>query len=410
MSRGGGAVSAVERTDARILDAALAEASVVGLDGLTMLGVARRAGLTTGALYPRYEDVTELQVHLWQERSGPAIAAFVDAAVAEARSGPLVATAATIAAMDPLLLIGIEHLVVGARDPAVREVVGASITGWLARMGVDPGLEDPRSVTLVVAAALTLGAAATGLSGAVPRVDWAVGLSLCLTAGLSASATDVEADLAGPRPSAADIAHIVDWSGDPVQDAFLRAALEVIAEVGYHRTTVARLARHTTYSTQAVYLRHPTKADLFVDVIDRAVFPTMAAIGDANLRAFESDDPVADLAAVATRHLAPEWESWRRLRLETQVAARHVEPIAAAFRLESEGSDRDWSQDTHALLGEAPALLRALPWVTRALSVGAYLLHPYLPALSTCDWRIAAGNTMRGLAAAARQQAGRVEG
>lgn len=392
-TRPAGAGAGGARTDGRILDAAIAEASVVGLDGLTMVGVARRGGMTTGALYPRYEDLTELQVRLWQDRAAPALVAFLDGAVAEARTGPLAATAAAVAAIDPVLMLALEHLVVADRDPALREVAEATVVGWLEGSGGDRRLDDPTSTMLAFTAALCVGAAATGLVGAVARVDWSDALARFVRAGLAGAVPAPQ----GPPPAPADIPLVVDWTGDEVRDAFLRSALEVIAEVGYHRTTVARLARRTPYSTQAVYLRYPTKADLFVDVVHRAVFPTMGAIGEANQAAFEGQDPVSALAAVALRHTSAQWREWRRLRVETQLAARHVEPLAAAFRLESERSARDWSSATRARLDAAPRLLETLPWCTRALSVGVYLLLPFVPALATCDWRVATTSTLLGL-------------
>ena len=54
--------------DERIRDAALAEALALGPDRLGPTAVARRAGLSTGAVYARYEDHAELLVDLWVNR------------------------------------------------------------------------------------------------------------------------------------------------------------------------------------------------------------------------------------------------------------------------------------------------------------------------------------------------------
>ena len=71
-----------QQNDVKILDAALREVDAVGVDGLGMTSVARRAGLTTGALYGRYESSGEVAAALWTTVVRERHFALLDTAVA----------------------------------------------------------------------------------------------------------------------------------------------------------------------------------------------------------------------------------------------------------------------------------------------------------------------------------------
>ncbi|HET9730149.1 MAG TPA: TetR family transcriptional regulator, partial [Acidimicrobiia bacterium] len=66
----------------RILDAALHEVDAVGVDALAMTAVARRAGLTTGAVYSRYESSGEVAAALWTTVIADRHFALLDTAIA----------------------------------------------------------------------------------------------------------------------------------------------------------------------------------------------------------------------------------------------------------------------------------------------------------------------------------------
>jgi len=379
-----------------LIDAACAEIVVVGLDRLSMVGVARRAEVTTGALYPRFESATELAVRVWEERAWPALEQHLDGALIEAREGPMTATAARLVDTPPELVIAAEFLVVAARDAALHEVVAPRIGDWLARHGGTVGFYDGPSIALVGLATLVTGPLAIALTGEVPRKDWA--------GGLEGFAGALFSDLLPrARGRVEPVMLVVEpaRTGDELRDVLLAAAVDVVVESGFENATVARLARRSAYSTQAIYLRYPTKAALFVDVVETVLFPIMRLIGEANLAAFSSADPGAGLGAVAAGYLAPDWARWRRLRLETQLAARHEPELARVFRTEHERSAVDWSAEVTVQHGGRLALLEVLPWVARGGSLGTFLLHPYLPRLDELDWQAAFSAAVAGFAQAA---------
>lgn len=369
-----------------LVDAALEEIVAAGIDRLTMVGVARRAGVTTGAIYPRFESPTELAVRVWEERAWPALERHLDGALLEVGSPSMASTAERLVDAPADLVVAAEFLVVGARDAALREVIVPSVHEWLTRHGGTVGFYDSPSVALVSLAALVTGPLAIALTGEVPRKDWASGL-----AGFGGALFTDLLPRARGRVEAAPLHFAVPSTGDALRDALIAAAIEVVVEVGFERSTVARLARRSAYSTQAIYLRYPTKAALLIDVVETALFPLMRLVGEANLAAFSSPSPAAGLGAVAAGYLAPDWERWRRLRLETQLAARHESDLARVFATEHERSASDWSSEARSRFvgAQGMPMLEVLPWISRAGSLGTFLLQPFLPGLDELDWEAA---------------------
>ncbi|MSX21320.1 MAG: TetR family transcriptional regulator, partial [Actinobacteria bacterium] len=58
----------VALNDERILDAAVVVLDLFGIDGLSARRVAEQAGLSTGAIYGRFENTDELLVEVWNRR------------------------------------------------------------------------------------------------------------------------------------------------------------------------------------------------------------------------------------------------------------------------------------------------------------------------------------------------------
>lgn len=72
------------RRDGEILDAALEEVVQSGVDQLGMHPVARRVGVTAGAIYARHETPDELAVAVWTDRCGPETLQLIDDCLAVA--------------------------------------------------------------------------------------------------------------------------------------------------------------------------------------------------------------------------------------------------------------------------------------------------------------------------------------
>ena len=65
------------RNAAAVMKALTQEAIDRGLDGIATSSIAKRAGLTTGAVYSRYENNDEMLIALWESVVAPALAAHV---------------------------------------------------------------------------------------------------------------------------------------------------------------------------------------------------------------------------------------------------------------------------------------------------------------------------------------------
>jgi AcrR family transcriptional regulator len=108
-----------------VLEAAAAEFAERGYGGASLQSIAKRAGLTRGAIYWSFEDKQDLFLTLIDERvDQPARAlmkltetASADTATAAAISAGL---AQLISEQAPLILLLFEHWAAAARDPKLR--------------------------------------------------------------------------------------------------------------------------------------------------------------------------------------------------------------------------------------------------------------------------------------------------
>ena len=128
--------------DELILDAAVQEIEAVGVDRLGMSGVARRAGLTTGALYGRYESGGELAAAVWTQRIRDRHFAMLDRAIAMIvdRTVPLDLDdlAAELANPSSETVVALELLGTARRIDELEEVVIPDVNQFLGARARGP--------------------------------------------------------------------------------------------------------------------------------------------------------------------------------------------------------------------------------------------------------------------------------
>jgi AcrR family transcriptional regulator len=100
-----------------------------------------------------------------------------------------------------------------------------------------------------------------------------------------------------------------------VDDALLQAGLEVFLEHGYHRASLAEIARRARVGTPAIYRRWPHKADMAIDVVTRENRPEPIP---------DSGSIRADLAAFVRFRL----ELWRTPLFHQIILPMHLEAVA----------------------------------------------------------------------------------
>jgi AcrR family transcriptional regulator len=365
------------RRDEDILDAALTEVLVGGVDVLGMHAVARRVGLTAGAIYARHETPEELAVAVWVERCRSTMASLVADIVETATSGragdDLVERA--ISATDELRG-GVEILAVARRRPELAEVVLPDIEAWFAWDSRSPADKARIAFLTGIVWGIVLH---DNVSHGDPGV-WRLAMGLIVRAVHSGvdSNTDPWSPELGER--------IVAATGDPLRDALIDSTQLVIGQVGLQSTTVSRIGRRAGLTAGAVYTRYASKDDLLIDamrvLLDEAISDNRP-VTDRTVNRVEMGNVAAHLL---TRGGGEKRRPWLRFRLEAYIAASHRRDLAAVLdELHLGGRDR-----YHRMLAPAgvkPAVADLVALVGQAIPLGLACLDGFMDDLDTIDYR-----------------------
>lgn len=159
--------------------------------------------------------------------------------------------------------------------------------------------------------------------------------------------------------------------------AILDTAVAKLSELGYHATSIKKIAAEGDFSIGAVQHHFPTKIDLMAAVVERALRRAERYVA----RWVESRSKPASMAALVADSWAEQINSpWYQAMLEVFVAARtHArlrERIAPAIRTYS----LDAENRIAALVGrdgESPERVRFLLTVSRCM-LGGFLVQDAL--------------------------------
>ena len=155
--------------DDLVLDAAVSVIRELGPDDLNLSAVARTAGLTTGAVYARYENRQELLVDVWIKRARAALRLLVDLAI-DVNAGDADASAEAsriLAGRDPVAMAGVSLLIAAPRVDELEESLLPEVRSWF---DADPQTPGARGALVVVA--YLLGAEAFDAAFGAPQRDW----------------------------------------------------------------------------------------------------------------------------------------------------------------------------------------------------------------------------------------------
>lgn len=313
--------------DQRILRAALWCLDRQGVDGITTVGVAAAAGLSTGALYSRYDQQHDLLVDVWQRQSLGAIQELIEAAVAVRRagSGPhhVAALAALLAEPSVALRVGVQLMAVTRRIDELADVVPGDLAMLLQDLGVHVEQPDPAQTDVLGVVALSLGAVLLGSVRGVTATDWTPMIRWC------GAPAPTSTPMWPPAPAfRAEPVHDPD---DPMVDALLRSAQQVIARSGVERATLLRICRAARLTPTVVYNRFENREELIVDLVQRIVRSSTTT----EMRTMVHASPAMLAMSLATRS-SPQGLPRRRLALEVLLATMHHERLAApSFAVEA---------------------------------------------------------------------------
>jgi AcrR family transcriptional regulator len=315
-----------ELTRLKLLSCAVDEIIEVGPDRLGFTSIARRAGLSTGALYARYENVDELILEVWMAEGLPALRRLlVDLEESLSRESGVAArlrVSEQLSGSDRGVLILINLLVVSRRTEAAYEEIAPSVTEEVEKfVSRTPAIEFFLGTVLGIA----MGVSGTGLHG----LDWQGPI------GMIASAVRRSVEPQEIPPHSANTPEAVHFPDDAEEiDARLfDAVAHVVARVGASQATVSRIARRAKVNPASIYMRYEDKDALFA-----ACMTHVMRMGDSrnaelldrykeNLESFSEITPATEAIVMFRGNQSPEHSSIRRLRLETMFAAMHDENL-----------------------------------------------------------------------------------
>lgn len=305
--------------DASIREAAISEILRVGVDRVSLRDVGKRAGLTHGATYARYEDVNELLVDLWQSSlCGCAIALFERSV--EAVENP---TTETIGALFDFInearpddVAMVEVLLISRRIPILYEEVEPFVRNYL-----EPDLGLTLHSSAIFTRALTLFAVAMvrvftnfqfGSDGGYQEV-----FEKILIQTLRVSPSEIPPN--GPREfhSRYDLA-----PGEDFQSQLTYSTFDAVGKSGYHGATISRIARRADCSPGAIYKTHSSKEDLVVAAFREMVGSRWLYVAD-----FVEILEAGTLEQLLYYEASDRNALRRSFTLETMLAAAHNEKL-----------------------------------------------------------------------------------
>ena len=335
-----------------------------GWDAMTFSEVARRAGLTVGAVYGRAESKSELGADLWSSSMYPELSGRVEELTASIASGdaPSVVSAMTAWSQPSKALQAAVAMSVAALfDEDLREVIGRDMT---ALVDLHCGTSGSRSATSAASAALSIGAA----FGRVLAAD--TGSKVAAPSRVAAQ-REIDMSLARGRSRALPRGPVIEFmrapaTDDPHLDLLQMAALDVIGRVGYRRATVARICRAAQVSSGSMFARFNSKAELVVSAADAMLVPQREQARAVRDLGKESGPAVAQ-AMLLRAFLDPGASEQRALRLELSRVARHEPELQVIDVL---GSPEQQSMLGLGLACSYSNALAALPFATSLEAVG----------------------------------------
>ena len=375
--------------DALILDAAIEEIEAVGVDRLGMSGVARRAGLTTGALYGRYESGGELAAAVWTVRVRDQHFAFLDRAIAMFvdREIPFALDGFAVELGSPSMatLVALQLLGTARRVDELEEVVLSDMRQWLTDRAAGPRTRRRRRRAQVVFTLGTLWGMLLHRDPGRRRLDWSPALHRM--AWSFAQPYDEPPD----RLVANELSAVRAQTDDPVQNTLIDAVAAIVSRVGLERATGSRIARRAGLTSGAIYARYETKEDLLEHAIEillaRRLTDDLGMLGDVSAAA----DPGAITAKVVAGYLGETRRDWRRFRIEAHLAAHNNPRVAATLDRVQEEAKRDYLT---ALGARTPKERRELDILARSAQltpVGLAFTDLLMEGVPLIDWRLIFG-------------------
>jgi len=376
---------------AKMIKAIVRNAADHGLDQLSIGQVAKRAGLTTGAIYGRYEDRDELAIELWHSVIKEPLRArlergveFMAANVRISRTRDmtpltndelLALIISDFESPDEIAKIGAEFLVVARRDLAIGEVVIPEVSGWLTDLGLVNSQSAIDKAAIVIALSASIG---TALRAFVFKSNpsWYLIADGLRSAAAAAQPTQQQADIEAP--------HWTDpQTENPVRTALIYAVAEVVAKSGYANATISRIVRRAGLTNGSLYNLYADKEALTDDAMQ--IFLNLASDVNRESNARAATQLRIDRGLTDSFMLAflPHRRQWLDFRLECLIASRDHLPTRRKFRQSLERSRDNLAATMPDLAQETINLLSS---GEQAIGIGLTTLGPYTTLVQDGDY------------------------
>ena len=380
------------QTDLKVAESAARAVRTVGVDQMALTRVAADAGFSSGVIYARCDDRSELVVLAWEKSFWPMLSEIltplIDAVLTNdtsqvSRISALFEASSSHDAV-PDLGSAMEIIVASRRDEVIAEVIQRDILGLLDDRGVGPSTDGSNRQAVVSALATLFGAALLNSvydQGTVNPINPTALLELFTRAVRTASKPTKPAGAQTvPAP------YSFPSTRDDIRDALIAASEYVIARSGVHRATVSRIARRAGVSVGAIYGLYENKDALVADCLDVLFPPQLANDGKQWSQVFTAKDQRAVVTEILSQYMSPSFTQWRRFRLESLIAARHSAAIAAQLG--------QYAQNTQEILlrasQQAPSHAAIRPETglsARASVIGLSIVEIVDPTICNLDWR-----------------------
>lgn len=315
----------VLENDRRVREALTQTIAETGWNSVTFTGVAKRAGLTVGALYARAESPSELGNDLWADEIHGFFVDSVDEMLAAVQSGDVERVRRFATSWDGHSTQAsalVEMLVASLFDDELAEGVGASARAELSARCVPTGSGDAhRAAVATLCLSFFLGRAlALRSAGPLPP--------------LTDEQVAVFAQYAAAPPADVDPADRVPVSflrdpadSDPPATDLDRCVIDVLGRVGYRKCTIARIARAAGVTKGSLASHFDSKAQFVADAA-RRILLTPLEVWAQYAPVVEAKGPFDARALFLAEFLRPEHRDLWRINLELAHAALAVPELA----------------------------------------------------------------------------------
>ena len=299
-----------------------------GVDGLALTKIAAHAGMSNGPLYGRYDSAEDVALELWEEQLRDHYKRLIlefDTFASSKDSEPSEWLLQELDAPSALTAAAIEIVCVARRFPLLVDSVRDEVDSLFQQICA----EHPDIPPAICSLRLTVPTGCIVTSRSVPksRPPWKAILLRFRDSALDPANLNQQGLTASP----VSLSIPAPDTGDVGLDEFVSAVMEVVARVGFEKTTAHRVARAAGHSFSSAYTHVGTKDEL----MHMAIGQMMVQIWQTGTASFLELSPEGYKNAILALQfglLAESNRPIRQLRTETTVAMRHHTDLATAGR------------------------------------------------------------------------------